>query len=379
MSIIIGADVVPIESNIGMFTNGDVDSLVGQELYEFLERADYVICNLEVPLSDRTSPILKYGPNLVAPTSCIKGIKQLGIDLVTLANNHILDQGDQGLISTIQELKKSNISFVGAGQNLAEAKVPFYFSVSNKRYGIYACAEHEFSIATNDSPGANPFDALDSLDQISAMTDQCDYLIVLYHGGKEHYRYPSPYLQRLCRKMVEKGADLVVCQHSHCIGCEEKFQKGTIIYGQGNFIFPQNDNEFWNTSLLIEIDHSGKISYIPIKRTSCGTQRAKGNEKEKILSDFYKRSTQIQTDGFINEAYEQFAASGTEGYISFLCTTDSSILYRGINRLTNRLLQKNMVRKYLTKKQMGIINFVECEAHRELLITGLKLNDSGKR
>ena len=78
---------------------------------------------------------------------------------------------------------------------------------------------------------------MESLDHIQNLKDQCDYVIVLYHGGKEHYRYPSPYLQRVARKMVEKGADLVVCQHSHCIGCYEKYKDSMIIYDQGNFIF----------------------------------------------------------------------------------------------------------------------------------------------
>lgn len=60
---------------------------------------------------------------------------------------------------------------------------------------------------------------------------------MLYHGGKEYYRYSSPNLQKTCRKMTEKGADLVLCQHSHCIGSYEEYNDSTILYGQGNFIF----------------------------------------------------------------------------------------------------------------------------------------------
>lgn len=76
---------------------------------------------------------------------------------------------------------------------------------------MYACTEHEFSIVTNYAPGANTYDPLETPDYIRSLKDKCDYLIVLYHAGKEHYRYPSPYLQKVCRKMVEKGADLVIC------------------------------------------------------------------------------------------------------------------------------------------------------------------------
>ena len=90
------------------------------------------------------------------------------------------------------------------------------------KVGIYVCAEHEFSIATEKLPGANPFDPLWSLDHIQKLKQQCDYVVVLYHGGKEEYRYPSPELQKVCRRISEKGADLVLCQHSNCVGCQEE-------------------------------------------------------------------------------------------------------------------------------------------------------------
>ena len=77
-----------------------------------------------------------------------------------------MDQGKQGLLNTINELEKNGISYVGAGFNLEEARQPFYFVAQNKRYGVYACAEHEFSIAADHIPGANPFDILESFDQI---------------------------------------------------------------------------------------------------------------------------------------------------------------------------------------------------------------------
>src|SRR5699024_1436352 len=108
-------------------------------------------------------------------------------------------------------------------------------------------------------PGANPFDPLESFDHIQELKSKCDYVIVLYHGGKERYRYPSPYLQKVCRKFAQKGADLIVCQHSHCIGAYEEFEGSTIIYGQGNFIFNTLNNEFWNTSLLIKVEITNEI------------------------------------------------------------------------------------------------------------------------
>jgi len=247
MELLIAGDLVPTQSNIELFKNADIKALLGEELLSLWRSADARIFNLEVPLTDQESPIDKCGPNLISPTEEIKGINALNPSLITLANNHILDQGEQGLFSTMDILTKNNIPFVGAGNNIFEASKPYIIKQDGFKIGIYTCAEHEFSIATEKTAGANPFDPLESLDHISDLKEKCDYVVVLYHGGKEHYRYPSPNLKKVCRKMVDKGANLIVCQHSHCIGCFEEYDNATIIYGQGNIIFNKQDNEFWNS------------------------------------------------------------------------------------------------------------------------------------
>ena len=125
-----------------------------------------------------------------------------------------MDYGAQGLRDTMEILSTHDISYTGAGESLGRAQQPFIFRADGKTIGVYACAEHEFTIAGKASPGANPFDPLYSLDHISELKQKCDYVIVTYHGGKEYYRYPSPRLSEVCRKIAQKGADLVLCQHS---------------------------------------------------------------------------------------------------------------------------------------------------------------------
>lgn len=230
MNILIGADCVPTKSNKEFFESGDAKTLLGEELNSILQNADYRIFNLEIPLTDREYPIPKCGPNLIAPTKCVAGYKAMNVDLMTLANNHILDQDQKGLESTCKTLDAVGIAYTGVEQTPEEATEPYIFECDGKRIGVYACAEHEFSIVTEYSAGANPVDLQETPDHIVALKAECDYVIVLYHGGKEQYRYPSPNLQKVCRKLVEKGADLVVCQHSHCIGCEEKIPEGVRLF-----------------------------------------------------------------------------------------------------------------------------------------------------
>ena len=248
--IIIGADFVPTQSNEKLFEQKELETLFGNEILSIINNAEYRIFNLETPLTDRPAPIPKSGPALCAAIQTINTYQALRVDLVTLANNHCMDQGASGLSDTMKTLNDNHIHYVGAGDSIIDARKPFYITChNNKRIGIYACAEHEFSIADSITPGANPFDPLETLDQINQLSKETDYVIVLFHGGKELYRYPSPLLQKTCRKIIEKGANLIITQHSHCIGCQEKYLHGTIVYGQGNFLFDLSDSVFplWKT------------------------------------------------------------------------------------------------------------------------------------
>lgn len=373
MSIVIGADLVPTKSNVELFEKGDIDTLIGSELKDIILNADYRIFNLEIPLTDESNPIKKCGPNLIAPTKCICAYQTMNINLLTLANNHILDQGKKGLDSSIETLKNAGISYVGVGDSIKDASKPKIFNCNGKKIGIYACVEHEFTIATDKDSGANPIDLLETPDHIVELKKQCDYVIVLYHGGKEQYRYPSPNLQKTCRKLVEKGADLVLCQHSHCIGCKEEYLQGTIVYGQGNFIFDDEENEYWQTSLLILLSSDFEVKYIPLKKTGNVVRLAKGAEAENILEQFNLRSEEILDSDKVYQHYSELADQYKNHYLFSVMKIKRGLLYRIINKLTKGSLDKNIINKaFNSMYRYELENYVECEAHRELLLNILK-------
>lgn len=373
MSILIGADLVPTENNIEFFKNANINELLGNELFELLNQADYRIFNLEVPLTDFPEPIQKNGPCLIAPSKCIEGYKAMKVNLLTMANNHILDQGFNGLNSTMELCKKNNISIVGAGENIENACKPFIFMNKGKKVGVYACTEHEYSIATEKTPGSNPIDLLEAPDHISKLKGQCDYVIVLYHGGKEHYRYPSPRLQKICRKLVEKGANLVICQHSHCIGCEEKYLNGTIVYGQGNFLFDQSNSEYWKTSLLIYINDNESIEYIPIVKKGYTVRLAEGTEKNMIISSFKRRNEEIKNHDFIEKKYIEYSKQMSGFYFMTVSGIRNNLFLRAVNKLSgDKFIDWYLNRKYSTKRRIQIENIIECEAHAELFLNALK-------
>ena len=362
MNIIIGGDLSPTPANYEFFKIGDVISLVGQDLYNEWMGADFRLFNLETTLADVDSPIHKQGPALRAPSDTIAGIKALNPQLVCTANNHIYDHGKLGYSSTIELLNTNGIPFVGSGENLKQSSTPYIFS-GEKKIGIYACADNEFTIATNNAPGANPFDPLESFDHIMKLKQNCDYVIVLYHGAKELYRYPSPYIQRICRKMAEKGADVIVLQHSHCIGCEELYNGSIILYGQGNFIFGVSSHEFSKTALLLKLSFEGgvKADYIPIVKNGAATRLADTAEADGIMSAFRERSEQILESGFIENEYDNFSRNYYSYYYQNLLRYPRWL--KKLNSISNdRLL------KYLNNKNhtLFLSDMITCDAHREL-------------
>lgn len=371
ISLIIGGDLVPTESNRKLFENNQIEKLIGKELKEELEKVDFRIFNLEAPITESNDKLLKCGPNLKIDPKSIDGIKGLNPSLLTLANNHIMDFKEQGLKETIEVLTNNNINYVGIGENLSSLKKSHILENNGVKIGIYVCAEREFSIATDEICGVNPLELVENLEDIKELKSICNYVIVLHHGGKEYYRYPSPMLKKICNKMVEYGADLVVCQHSHCVGSYEEYKNGKIIYGQGNFIFDMADNEYWNTSILVKLTLSKngtkKLEYIPILKDKNKIKLAGLKEKEEILAGLKKRSIEIKDKRFIEKQYRKFSKEYIINYLYSISGVPR--LLRGIDKkiLKNRLLN------YLYKNKLTmVLNFIECEAHRELLIEGLK-------
>lgn len=378
--MIIGGDIVPTENNNYFFSSGDLDSLIGIELKNILAKADYRIYNLEAPITDKLDPIKKCGPNLFAPSSAIIGIKALNPNLIGLANNHILDHGVEGLKRTEEILVKYDIDYIGAGKNIEEAAKPFIITFEDTKIGVYACAEHEFTIASLNEPGANPFDPLESLDHIAKLKEECNYVIVLYHGGKEYYRLPSPELKKRCRKMVEKGASLVICQHSHCICCEDRYKGGVIVYGQGNFIFNkieagQENYEYSKDGLLIEVIFSKdkmEVDYIPINRFNNNTiQISEKSIANKILDEFYDRSESIKDDIYVENEFRKFAVSKFNYYMINYSGKKHSLYFRILRKIVKDYAY-NLVLTFRNQDYLALRNYIECEAHYEVLLTIFK-------
>lgn len=369
MKILIGADVVPTAENADLFRDGDLQGLMGEKLAQRWLSRDHRLFNLECAVTDVRERILKNGPALVAKSECIRGIRAMAPSVVMLCNNHIMDAGWDGLKDLQDGLRSCGIAYMGAGEDGAHTDPGRVLEQDGTRVGLYVCCDREFSAAGKNSPGAHPFSP-ESFREVRELADRADYVIAVYHGGKEYCRYPSPDLQDRCRRFAEAGADLVLCQHSHCIGAEERYKDSTILYGQGNFIFNKKHDEFWATSLLVEVEagEGFAVRYLPLIQTEKGTRLAEGPEAEDILAGLRDRSVRMREPGFIDQEFAAFSSSILSSYL---------YAFAGWNRylaaVDRKLFHGYFIRRHYSKKQLAAIwNFTATDAHREAVLAGIE-------
>src|SRR5882672_3502112 len=142
IKIVIGGDVCPTARDISLFQEGNAAGLFHELLEEFAT-ADLAILNLECPLIERPSPILKTGPVIGAPSDCVKGLVNSHVQCLGLANNHILDHGGEGLENTLRVCLKAGLKTFGAGKNCEEAGNILVVNAGHLRIGLLAIAEQE--------------------------------------------------------------------------------------------------------------------------------------------------------------------------------------------------------------------------------------------
>lgn len=367
--IAIGGDVCATGINQQSFAAGDAEQLFGP-LADRLRSADLTIVNLESPFYAEPRAILKSGPVLGVPEECVAGLVAGGIDLVGLANNHAMDHSAAGLENTLRVCAKIGIATVGAGANLAEARKIYVRQVRGIRIGVLAYAEREFGLAGRSKWGVNPLDPIEFVRTIRERASEFDYLIILLHGGNEHFHYPRPTLVDTCHFFIEEGADVVICQHSHCVGCIEHYRDGYIVYGQGNFIFesPEAPDSWREGGLVfIELDTNRRpsIEFVPIGQVSGvpGARAIEGAARQALLDGITERSRALGDPQALDQHWSVFCANHKALYLRRLGSR--SRLARGIDRLTGNI-QNGYARSWSLRAEH--LNLLRCESHREALI-----------
>ena len=209
-------------------------------LHSTIAQADLSIVNLEAPLGG-DKPIVKDGPNFRCEPSCASALRQAGFHLATLANNHIYDQGSDGLDATLKVCRQAGLMTVGAGADTESAMEPLFVDVHGVRLGVLSLSE----VTTIDrhNGGAAPIFDVHVLDRCRQAKRHCDQLLVIVQGGKEYAPVPPPYWVQQVLAIAQGGADAIVGHHPHVpqgltLVETHEGRSVPVVFSTGNFIFP---------------------------------------------------------------------------------------------------------------------------------------------
>ncbi len=226
-----------------------------------LQAADIAVSNLEAPFTLSGTPFKKKFI-FRTPPHYITGICSAGIDLLTLANNHILDYGVEGLQSTLALLDKYALHHCGAGMNRNEAEAPAIVKVRNKSIAFLAFSlTYPEEFWSGDSKPGTAFPHKTRLaNQIHSLKHTYDYVIISFHWGAERMTYPKYYQKMYAHLAIDSGADAVIGHHPHVLQGLEIYKNKLIAYSLGNYVFGSYSNTVdYSVLLKIWFDENGGL------------------------------------------------------------------------------------------------------------------------
>lgn len=252
---------------------------------DVLKSADLTFVNLESPLIDNC-PLANEGMIFCGDKRNVQGLLFAGVDVANLANNHILNYGEQGLNSTIDLLSKSGILPSGTGSIS-------YTRIKNTRFAFLGYNVLDFqpsSLETNENKIKN--------DIIEAKTN-ADIVIVAFHWGEEYTSQPNKQQKDLAHFAVNQGANLIIGNHPHWIQPVEIYKNKLIMYAHGNFVFDQMWSEETKKGVIGKYTFFDKklidVEFLPVKIESYGQPYfLEDKEKEEILKSLFKGSQNLQ-------------------------------------------------------------------------------------
>lgn len=205
--------------------------------------SDLLVGNFENPAIDG-SRVVPYQMILRADTKSISGLTCADFTGMSLANNHMGDQGTAGVESTLSLFSQAGIAAFGAGENYEQAHKVTIIEKKNIKIGFLAYADTDFtptsSGATASKPGIALMDKTALKQDIDAAKEQVDFLVVMMHSGVEYQVLPDSAQKDFARAAIDDGADLVLGGHPHVLEPYELYSGKFIFYSLGNFVFDQN-------------------------------------------------------------------------------------------------------------------------------------------
>ena len=301
----------------GRWTSED---LLSDKVKDFISSADHAVVNVEGPLMEAApvsgnsgvTQLLHYMDKDVA-----RWLNDIGADIWSLCNNHIMDAGPEGLESTLNIAKYYGAPTIGVGMNVTDARKPVILTEAGGIGMICVGYQRACRAAEDNKPGCFRWDDLDAIgNAIHDIKSKCRWCIVVAHAGEEFTPLPSPYTREKFMKYLELGADIVVCHHPHVPMNYETVGDKTIFYSLGNFIFDtdyQRSQHYTDSGILLNL----KFTEENYSFEAMGIKIVRGEERiveaplpdifEDVGEDEYQKLLPLSVKAFIEATKRQLA------------------------------------------------------------------------
>ena len=290
---------------------GSIEDGISRSLLDRMQKADICMVNNEFPYTNRGTPTEGKKYTFRADTDTVAYLSDMGVDLVSLANNHCYDFGETGLLDTLDTLKAAGIPYAGAGRNREEASKPVYYILNDMKIAFVAATQIErlenpdTKEAGEDSAGVfrcwNPEKLCETVAQAKANSD---FVVVYIHWGTENEAQPDWAQLEQAPQIAEAGADLIIGDHPHCLQGIQYFGDTPVIYSLGNFWF--NSKTIDTCLLEVDISNEGieEIRFVPAIQEGSRTDLADEGEKERIISymESISYGVSIDKEGRVSKA-----------------------------------------------------------------------------
>ncbi len=297
--LVAGGDVM-LGWFIDRFLKSDYDPFL--YIKPVLKNSDIAFCNLEAPFTTRGEKIEKKFNFRVDPQRVIY-LQNAEFDIVSIANNHIMDYGKQGLEDTIATLERASITYCGAGISLSKAREIRIIKKRGVKFAFlgYSTVQPSDIFARPGTPGVAYASKGWIKEDVKKAQNLADIVVVSLHSGVEKNYSPTRRQKELARSAIDAGAHIVLGHHPHVLEGIEEYKKGLIIYSLGNFVFGAYRGKEINKGMILQIkvnkygiedynilpiDISPEVKYQP--------RILKGKEKEKVLNKIKKFSQYIK-------------------------------------------------------------------------------------
>ena len=280
---------------------GGINGVLSSDILKLMKASDLMVANSEFTVSNRGSKLPNKLYTFRAKPERLSIYSEMGVDMVTLANNHVYDYGDEAFLDMLDSFDEYKIPHIGAGHNISEAKKPYYFIINGYKFAFVSATRAEKYImtpgATEDSLGVfRCYDPTQLINTIKELRLKNDYVIPIVHFGKEDSHELEDEQVSSAKAYIDAGADVVVGHHAHTLQGIEIYNDKPIIYNLGNFLF--NDLVVDTAVFQIKLNENGEMEYymIPAIQKNCSTSLLYDNEKQRVIDDLNSWSINVFID-----------------------------------------------------------------------------------